>query len=484
MSQTVLAEATVNLVANGVDKFDRDIKKVQKDTEKAGKSMKELTDRILNMGIKVGLVGGSMLAIFGSKAMAGTVEAERLGMAIERFFRVTGDALAPYVRLATDIIQKLTYAFMGLSPQVKNALVVTALIATGIGAAAGAIAVAIPLVKTLAAGIAALGSVIGAIAGGIFASTIGTLAAGILGVGTAILGVGAYIDGVFDSGITGSERFIRAIKFLLDVWTGLKEVATGTLEGIIRLIQPIADFFVDLATSIYNSLKPVLEWIASAFSSVFGSAAKVLGEQLPNEFIGGAENMAKTGSTFVESIIGMFHKLREGWLSVVQFMERTWNKATDNIARGLAKIGEATGFLEKGVGEFLEQDIANNRKREAEEQKKEMDDLIKKNQEAMDAIKKRLEGNRRVAEDFAKPILNALDALRKGAAGGGFKLKLDVNFESLQGTWERLQKAMASDSGAGVEQAQLVQLQQANNNLQQIAGNMGAIARAVPAVGP
>jgi hypothetical protein len=147
---------------------------------------------------------------------------------------------------------------------------------------------------------------------------------------------------------------------------------------------------------------------------------------------------------------------------LVQFMSTTWSTAIDGIAQGLAWIGEQVGVLPKGVQDMLAQDIAAQRKKDAADQKREMEALQAGNKAAMEALQKQLEKNKQKAKEMAAPILEMLGLANKP---GGFHIKMDVGFESLQGTFERLQKSMLT-GGATVEQMQLKEMKGMREDIQ------------------
>ena len=70
--------------------------------------------------------------------------------------------------------------------------------------------------------------------------------------------------------------------------------------------------------------------------------------------------------------------------------------------------------------------------------KEALEKIDKDNKEAMERLKNALNKNKGIAQDMAKPIL---DMFNKAKGGGGFHMKGEIQFEGLQGTWERLQKA-------------------------------------------
>ena len=466
MATETLRDLVVNIIAEGVEKANKSLDDVDKKAEKAERSIRSLADRFVSFGLKVGATGSAMLGIFGQKAMAGTVEAERFSLAIERFFRVTGDALAPYVRFATEAIQKLTSAFYGLSPSTKDALVKVSLAAVGVGVLAGALFSAIKVA-------------------GLFGAALAFAFSGPLGVitllATAAVALAGVMGGVFDQGISTGERFVRVVTMIIQTWEGLK-----TLGGA------LAEIFA-----------PALEWIISAFKKSFEWVMDLIGIQLPDSANEAVEGMSSTYSSFVEATVGMFFRIRENWSKMTAYMHQIWeamlstisqayHKIVDSMAVGMAKVAELFGIVPEGTADLITKEGAEKQKQIAndlnnkladlnEQQKKDADELKKKNEEAMDALKGKLDGARNKAREIVDPIVGMLDRLKQG---GGFKLKMEMQFESLQGTFDRLQKAMGNASGSGVDidKMMLGQLEGINDGMQKAVNKLDGINRAVPVV--
>lgn len=112
----------------------------------------------------LGAVGGAGAIAAG--ALRGTVEAERLGRALEYLVRVLGDELAPFVRQVTSGIVQLANAYRGLDPETRRAIAGFAILATGIVA----VATAIPVVTAVFGGLITIFGTVGS-AFGLVSST-------------------------------------------------------------------------------------------------------------------------------------------------------------------------------------------------------------------------------------------------------------------------------------------------------------------------
>ncbi|CAB4160806.1 hypothetical protein UFOVP731_16 [uncultured Caudovirales phage] len=274
----------------------------------------------------------------------------------------------------------------------------------------------------------------------IFSGVFGLIGALIGPILVGLVALEARATGAFAPGITMAQRFTSVIQAMLNLWEGVKSM------GMI----------------LYSALKPTIDWVISSFTSGWKYIMKLLGVDMDASAQQGAGAMATTFSSFSETIVSIFGRIREWWLKLVHFMSTKWSQAIDGIAQGLAWIGEKVGVLPKGIQDVLNQDIAAQRKKDADEQKKQMEELRAATAKAMEELKKALEKNKQKAKELAAPILEMLGLANKG---GGFHIKMDVGFETLQGTFERLQKSMVS-GGATIEQAQLKEMKGMRDDIQ------------------
>jgi hypothetical protein len=92
---------------------------------------------------------------------------------------------------------------------------------------------------------------------------------------------------------------------------------------------------------------------------------------------------------------------------------------------------------------------------------------------------KQAEQWRKMAKAGVKDVAGALGKLGEGQ---GFHIKLNVEFESLQGTFDRLQKAFANDDPFNVMQAQLNEQKKAAAELEKANQKLGNIDQKLPVV--
>ena len=411
--------------------------------------LSSMAGKMAQFGAAAGAAGGVLLGYFGTKAMAGTVEAERLSQAIERFFRVTGDALAPYVRQATELVNRLTQAFYTLPASTKTAIVQVALIATGIGMASAAFLALSGVAVT-----------VGGVLLAVFTSPIALIAALVAGATSAALAMG----GVFDAGILANERITRTIQVLLDAFEGMKSIGAGLVD----------------------SFSPAIEWISNAFSKAFNYIMEVLGVKIGAEGATGVTALAGTFSEFTVTVVGYFHRIRAVWHEVCNTMRTNFVSVSDQIAIGLGAAAEAVGLVPEGTGNILQDDIQRAKKAAANEDLRNADELQRKNAAAMEELKKKLKDNQGEAKKLAAPLMDAFNAVAKiinpkgglaGAGGGGFTMKVGIDIGPLESAFSRIQMAVANASGVGVDVNKAIL-----GGVEQIAGNVAKIANAPPAL--
>lgn len=411
--------------------------------------LSSMAGKMAQFGAAAGAAGGVLLGYFGTKAMAGTVEAERLSQAIERFFRVTGDALAPYVRQATELVNRLTQAFYTLPASTKTAIVQVALIATGIGMASAAF-------LALSGAAVTVGGVLLAV----FTSPIALIAALVAGATSAALAMG----GVFDAGIDANERITRVVQVLLDAWTGMKAIGQ----------------------SLVNSFRPAFEWISKAFATTFSHIMKILGVEISAEGGKGVQSLTGTFADFTLAVVKNFLYIRAVWSEVCDSIRTKFVSVSDSIATGLGAAAEFVGILKKGTGNFLEEDIQRARKAAVKADLAAADELQRKNKAALDELQKKLEENKGKAQELAIPLLNGFKAFQDivnppgggaGPGGGGFTMKVGIDIGPLESAFSRIQMAVANASGVGVDVNKAIL-----GGVEQIAGNVAKIANAPPAL--
>ncbi len=417
--------------------------KIAIDTSSAPAAEK-FTDRMIaklgklqTLALVAGGAIGGYVASFTAAASSNTLEAEKLGQAYEYAGRIVGDMFAPYVRSTTDLINKFSAYWKSLSSELKSSIAMWSMAAVG--------------VATLVASLPILISIVSALIGA-FTALLSPIAL----VGIALVGIGVYLSGVAEAGITMEKRITRAVRAVLDVFS---------------LMQTVAE-------SIWETLGPVFQNIVDGATTAFNWVLKQLG------FVGedGEKTSTLLGSSFSQAMLNCmeyFNKFKTFVMQIMQSIASTWKSWTDNFSLGLAAIAEKAGIVAQGTSKTLYEMNNESRKSFDAEQRKAMADMEKSNKDAMDRMRERLNQNKDKADEIAGPLIKMFKGLQSGK---GFQMKMNVSFEGLQGTFDRLQQAFAQQVGPNIEQAQLSQLQGIHNNMQIAASSLVNIKDKIPAV--
>lgn len=397
-------------------------------------SMRAMTVSILSALNPMNIIRVAMAAYTATVAASNTVTS----MLSVRLLAL-GGARAVIMGLATAL-QTAATAVMTFGMSLG-----TTLVSATVKATAGLIGLLNPmnLVRAAMLGVQGVFASFTAIVSGaaaVFSGVFGLISALIGPILIGLVALEAKATGAFAPGITMTQRFIAVIHAMLNLWEGVKT----------------------MGMALYASLKPTIDWVIGAFKTGWNYILKLLGVDMGQAAADGSATMGQNFSSFAETIVGLFTKIREWWLKLTQFMSKTWATAIDGIAQGLAWIGEKVGVLPAGIQDVLKQDIEAQRKKDAAEQLKEMEVLQAANKKMMEDLRKQLEKNKQKAKEMAAPILEMLGLAGKA---GGFHIKMDVGFETLQGTFERLQKSMMT-GGATIEQAQLKALNGMREDIQ------------------
>ena len=245
------------------------------------KAIDKITGKLKGMQIAAVLAGGAIasgVALLTRAAMAGTVEADQLSKSYEIAGRVIGDVFAPYVRLATEMIQKITKYWSSLSAVTKTSIGNWAMLTAGI--------------VTFAAALPAVISGIGAV--------IGLISAIVSPVGLAIAAIGAligYFAGVFDKTKSWEDVLANFVEFFLNTWSRAESAF---------------DTFCNAVVSNYDStVGPMLEMMESGWASIsdsVGGIATELGEMIAGFFGTSIED----ASTFE----GVMSTVVEAWMDL------------------------------------------------------------------------------------------------------------------------------------------------------------------------
>ena len=434
----------------------------------AEKGIAAITGKLQKMQMVALVVGGAIGGAVGTltrAASAGTVEGEQLAKSYEYAARTIGDMFAPYVRLATDLINRFTSYFRSLSAETKASVAKWAMVS----AAVAAFAAALP---SLIAGVTAL-------TGAIFAlmSPIGL-------AGAAIVAMGGYFAGVFDSTKSWEEVLASFIGFFLDVWTraqdafdkfcgavvsaydstvkpmlaGMEESWNSVSESIGGVVdylaESIAGFFgtsvedastfhgvmssvveawLDLQTAaeavisalsdgfmfIYdNAVKPTIDLILSGFKvvwgyikevaeGIFGSFEEATGGIMSS--VGGAiKFMFSSWKNFTSVVVSLIFTIAEKFAEIVNTISALWWGMINKLAKAAAWIMEKMGLISKDTADKMRKAGEGNTDIfDTEAMRKKMDSYLDKMAVGMEENKKKAKDMGAAVNDFINPSVGS-----------------------------------------------------------------------------
>lgn len=486
-----------------VGKFLQAIKKagqgVRDFTSKAGT---ELDKTAKSFAIFAALTSAAIGA-FTAKALSGTVEGERMALAFQRLTMVLGDQLGPYIRKLTGDINTLTTAIAKVDPDTRNWI-------TGLVLATGAITAAVlAIVKITAAfspflivvklSITLLGALVPVLlsVGGALLAALGPIGVVIAGVALligAFVGLGAVMGAVQGDAITVGGALAGIYEIFADIASVISEVSMAIWDELVGGVK----FFGEAFTQVYTGIiLPVVDGIGQAFAALYDVFQPVV-DAIGNAFAGLIEyfrpvitQILTAWSDFIGSITftwkGMIRLLGDILLGGVVLIAQGINGISTIFAvaiRGIintfASLGETVGLISKDMAkqmrefsnaipnDLIDVDKLTNRMGEASnrigamldknaDKAKEMADNINENFKAIEAPK---------IPEVKIPKIPGVNVpgvnLPGQQKGPGTTRKFDVGFESFTGSFDRLQKAFATNVGDSVDKAQLNELQIGN----------------------
>jgi len=255
-----------------------------KQIEKQENIIREKMEKLANVGNKMALVGGAILAPFALAMKKYTDTAKDTEPTSKRLVelskkweesqvrigRVTAEIVLPTLEKALVIVDKIA-AFAEKNPGAIKA-------ALGIGAT---LVVLGGLISTTAQVVSTLATIQGLAAG--FASA---NAAGIAGVGGAggagmLAGLTPILTAVLTNPLTWAVAALVLIKPLMNyllgtnqTWEDIRNTGYQALVligyGIDKLLRGIGGFFANMGTSIYNGLQSLGQWIVTGIQSLLG----------------------------------------------------------------------------------------------------------------------------------------------------------------------------------------------------------------------
>lgn len=444
-----------------------------------------------------------------SRGIEGTREADRLAHAWQFLSRVVAVELSPYIRALTTGLIELGKWFRDLDDGTKS--VAAKFIAAG--AAVGAVAGAASVVG-LALG--ALLSPIGLVLGGV--SLVGAAALGAFGDLSGVFkSLGEWALAAWDAIKSGastawteaagagrmfvdfaSAAFNHVAGWARSAWTAVATAAQSALDFV-------AETFGSFGEGVRATFQGIIGWAASVWNAVTGIFDGLIGGS--NAAAGAVASMGNSGldvfegvGTAAEGSADRINSANRGWLQAAvaaighyatkaaeafNWIAKQFAALSDKIAEWISAVGEKLGALPEGTSRALRDMPAIN--------------PIQIDTARVDAFFRDLEGKAGKADRFLSGTVGKFfrEGFKGDMLGGlagvwdkvkeafnkpkGLELKLNVGFEALQGTFERLQVALTSPP-EDTEKAILGGVNQCADALQQLAREGLVLKNPAPAV--
>lgn len=157
------------------------------------------------------------------------------------------------------------------------------------------------------------------------------------------------------------------------------------------------------------------------------------------------EDMDDANKGWLENLLGFVTKGIRLMADFFNFVMHNAARVSDWLADKLAIIGEFYGVLPKGTTDML----------------RKMPDI-----QAPQIDMENLDAGLKTAKKLARDFVTGFENLGKGSLT--VAIRGQVGFESLQGTFERLQKAMVEQDSGRIEQALLGETKEMNQNIQKL----------------
>lgn len=271
---------------------------------------------------------------------------ENLWSAIEDIAISIGDALLPYVKMATQFLQKLADGFIGLSDPMKKAIAIIAAISSVVLTVGGAFLILVGMLPMIVAGFSHVAAIFGLVKAAILAFS-GPIAI-VIGVIAGLVAAGIYLyknwetvkgkmasvfqsfkplfDRLKESVSNLKSSMQPAIESLKSAWEGLKpililvaQVVGGVLavslgltisiiNGVINAVGPLIQTFAALVDFVANMVSAIVALFQGDFAGAW-DYVKVAASAAVDVFMGLINTVVGFISGFVESIIDFFYGL-------------------------------------------------------------------------------------------------------------------------------------------------------------------------------
>jgi hypothetical protein len=336
------------------------------------------------------------------------------------------------------------------------------------------------------------------------------------GVGTVISDLTTTISEFFSFGESESSLFVESLagisEMFLDIYSTVEELSSMAWDVLAPAFEAAYQSVSEMGAYLLNSIGPAIDSIGETFAALYTEYVKPSMEAIGAAF-GGLYNdyMAPTVNWISDAWVSMVGKIEFSWIGAMKFLKDVLLGTVLAIAQTINGIGTAFGYVIKKILDGLAW-VAEKTNILSKATIKQMRDYGKAIGDiklidtdkltgalggASNRLDEKFDQNKIKAKEFAVAaegtiggmfdnakkradimVQSAVDGIKnigkQATTGPGFKIKMDVAFESLQGTFERLQKALAT-GGISIEQAQLGELKQMNAGIQKSVASLQTI---------
>lgn len=309
----------------------------------------------------------------------------------------------------------------------------------------------------------------------------------ITGLAESVMG---FFGSSIEQGLSLGSVFGTIAEAVLDVYSVVEMLAKLLTEGVMYVFRGIADAATWSFGVVNGWIKSVMKYWGITTDSIkftWKDAMKFVG----NLFLG-VVSLVASG---VNLIVWPFKQAVAIITDTLAWLGEKTRVISSSTAEEMRKFAKSTREFQ-----LIDTDALTNRlgaaslalgdnlKSNADTAKKlatEVDNFANATIQKIGSTFASNEGKAKSMVNTVKQGVASVFSQAKQAAGsGGFRIKADIGFEGIQGTFDRIQKALANASGVGksVEEAQLQELKAVNEGVQKVADSMDVVKRAVPAI--
>lgn len=199
-------------------------------------------------------------------------------------------------------------------------------------------------------------------------------------------------------------------------------------------------------------------------------AAKKMYDFLVGGSASAASDMNSNNRTWIDSLINGIQWAGTQIGNFFNWIAKQWHHLSHNLAIGMGQIAEQNGWVEEGTTANLISDYRH-------ETAKRTDPFnVEQWKRSMGVV-------RRTIQDLPS-LAGILSDITGGANGGGFTMKMKVELEGVQQTYDRLLKAFAEGDGEDLAKQQLNEQKALNGKIDDFMGVVRNGLRDVGIIGP